>query len=796
MHTMMKRYASLLLGGLALLLACSTTQAQPTLGLITPHFSFLSPWEDWIDNTALGAEHQLTCTTQLLVYAKQAGCLTLTLRTAYQPDSIILQHYYSAEINHIYINHCNFTDSFGCTSYYHIIGCGRTLRLQTSTPVTAFFSNIAGAYTSYNIIASEKQRKWIVRDVISDVADSNNANRTLHVSCDVAGATLSCTENLTKPVWFSLDCDSPGLSQYRVSIPRETSGKIGTWCSRVWAEYTSQVPMLITSAGFPSGWPEGKFPDTLFAKYEQWVGLHRPVVRYYEGFGTNRVKDSSEYSQPLFITPFFDTGYARNKFSSVFLMAQEDSLRIDGVPTRMDFRQCFDTLTLKPLIVRGRRGISGWHYNPFLYVDSFPYYPNTPDHYFGFKLDALARADFDTLLFLKPFSLEGPRFVTYANIVAPLRDTALVRLDGQPLPATGRMAHPRWQRFTDHRLPNGLDTGYAYLTLLLDTNRHDLTSPHGAGAILYCIREANYSYNQGYPRVFTNQGFVVQMPHAGLPETYRPTLYENGQRVGTPNVWVKHPHTFCQPTGSQTLALAGHMPANPFAAWRWVLPTGNGQTTTLTTDTFALAINNAWAPGIYTLRIEDANGCLPPDSVQFTLGQHPTVQLLATDVQSDCEHATVRLQASGTPATATLHWRTNAGPATGPDVTLPYPPDGADSLRYVLTVALTTNGLPCQDSLAGAVALTPRTVPEGWPGNAFSPNGDGLNDAFPALIPTPYAGCLRIEIVNRWGQPVYRSEVGTPWNGRTANADAAPGTYFYIIHAGERVLKGAVLLVR
>nr|MBP8849904.1 gliding motility-associated C-terminal domain-containing protein [Breznakibacter sp.] len=74
--------------------------------------------------------------------------------------------------------------------------------------------------------------------------------------------------------------------------------------------------------------------------------------------------------------------------------------------------------------------------------------------------------------------------------------------------------------------------------------------------------------------------------------------------------------------------------------------------------------------------------------------------------------------------------------------------------------------------------------------NAFSPNGDGINDYF--VITTIYAYSTEeseLEIYNRWGSLVYRSKdksYDNKWDGH-ANAnlisigDVLPnGTYFYI----------------
>ena len=79
--------------------------------------------------------------------------------------------------------------------------------------------------------------------------------------------------------------------------------------------------------------------------------------------------------------------------------------------------------------------------------------------------------------------------------------------------------------------------------------------------------------------------------------------------------------------------------------------------------------------------------------------------------------------------------------------------------------------------------------------NAFSPNGDGLNDVFKILLPTEYAEYSesKLEVFNRWGTLVYRStglQYGKDcewWDGNskssnmlTAGTKLPSGTYFYV----------------
>lgn len=85
--------------------------------------------------------------------------------------------------------------------------------------------------------------------------------------------------------------------------------------------------------------------------------------------------------------------------------------------------------------------------------------------------------------------------------------------------------------------------------------------------------------------------------------------------------------------------------------------------------------------------------------------------------------------------------------------------------------------------------------------NAFTPNGDGLNDFFRIL----YAGYRRLNymrIYSRWGELVYQTtDFRKGWDGKYKGRDAEFGTYFWIISANDindkpTMLKGDVTLIR
>lgn len=84
--------------------------------------------------------------------------------------------------------------------------------------------------------------------------------------------------------------------------------------------------------------------------------------------------------------------------------------------------------------------------------------------------------------------------------------------------------------------------------------------------------------------------------------------------------------------------------------------------------------------------------------------------------------------------------------------------------------------------------------------NAFTPNGDGLNDFF--KIPGDHFTIRRFEIYNRYGQIVYQdSGNNRGWDGKAKGTACQQGVYqYYIIldfySGSQKILKGEITLIR
>lgn len=87
-----------------------------------------------------------------------------------------------------------------------------------------------------------------------------------------------------------------------------------------------------------------------------------------------------------------------------------------------------------------------------------------------------------------------------------------------------------------------------------------------------------------------------------------------------------------------------------------------------------------------------------------------------------------------------------------------------------------------------------------FPPNAFSPNGDDVNDEF--LVQGKYILSYEIQIFNRWGELMYESkDMSKGWDGKYKGEICQPGLYYYRIYAKGtknqvKIITGTLHLLR
>jgi len=123
----------------------------------------------------------------------------------------------------------------------------------------------------------------------------------------------------------------------------------------------------------------------------------------------------------------------------------------------------------------------------------------------------------------------------------------------------------------------------------------------------------------------------------------------------------------------------------------------------------------------------------------------------------------------------------------------------ADQSRWFTVRVVDENGCHAVDSVLYRVAGSCRE--DVYIPNAFTPNGDELNDRLRVRSQTPIT-LNYFKIFDRWGNQVYSSDdVNEGWDGTCKGRDAVAGVYVYHLMAGCRngesmFLKGNVTVIR
>ena len=114
-----------------------------------------------------------------------------------------------------------------------------------------------------------------------------------------------------------------------------------------------------------------------------------------------------------------------------------------------------------------------------------------------------------------------------------------------------------------------------------------------------------------------------------------------------------------------------------------------------------------------------------------------------------------------------------------------------DDITYKLTIT-GIGGCSVSDTIFIKVLKSPE-VP-----NAFSPNGDGINDTWQIKYLESYPGAI-IEVFNRYGQRVFYSEgYDVEWDGNFSGKPLPVGTYYYIVNPknGRKIVSGSVTIIK
>lgn len=209
--------------------------------------------------------------------------------------------------------------------------------------------------------------------------------------------------------------------------------------------------------------------------------------------------------------------------------------------------------------------------------------------------------------------------------------------------------------------------------------------------------------------------------------------------------------------------------------------------------------------GVYTIRLEDANGCFAEQ--QATLPEPPPLGL---ELTSDLPGNPPLLKLG---ESTNLRVLTNLAPGQISSLTWEPEIPGCDNclVANVSPVRRTDYLVTLEDangcrSTAGLTILIDNNLRVFVP-NAFSPNDDGINDRLALLAGPEVTQVLSFRVADRWGSIVFQQQNIPPndpqygWDGRVKGKPASPGVFAWFAELeladGRRsVVSGEAALLR
>jgi gliding motility-associated-like protein len=133
------------------------------------------------------------------------------------------------------------------------------------------------------------------------------------------------------------------------------------------------------------------------------------------------------------------------------------------------------------------------------------------------------------------------------------------------------------------------------------------------------------------------------------------------------------------------------------------------------------------------------------------------------------------------------------------------------NLEKDTTISLLVSGLLCQNYDEINIKVIHEVIPPVppfniWVPNAFSPDGDGLNDVFIPVLSDELTGGYELYIYDKWGTQIFRSsEPGSGWDGTYKGKACQGEVYAFLIRYqppaqqqtnAMSIVKGCFLLLR
>lgn len=200
--------------------------------------------------------------------------------------------------------------------------------------------------------------------------------------------------------------------------------------------------------------------------------------------------------------------------------------------------------------------------------------------------------------------------------------------------------------------------------------------------------------------------------------------------------------------------------------------------------------------GVYgiTLTFTDANGCHISTTVdQFiTVRPSPVAEFEASSTIVALDEAHVLFH-DATAGATTWHWSfgdADSTTADGPDPNFTFPLAGCYTVRLEVT-----NSAACTDTTSQEICV--RDVAAVYVPNTFTPDGDGYNELFGAVVSGGVPRTFELTVFDRWGEVIFDSEAPErSWDGDGVPEGVYAWRLQYTIGSAHNDRYGHVTLLR
>ncbi len=250
--------------------------------------------------------------------------------------------------------------------------------------------------------------------------------------------------------------------------------------------------------------------------------------------------------------------------------------------------------------------------------------------------------------------------------------------------------------------------------------------------------------------------------------------------IGEIDLTVSDDLTICQ---GETAELSAQGNSSGTYTWQPINATGANQSVSPSETTpYEVTFDNSCEviTGSVTVTVEDAiaiDSILPISGSEFSEGDVIDLTVFTDDNTTG----------------ATYLW-TEAGQTIGSTASIPFTLIN-ESYNFHITIT-SENGCLSTGSISISVVPADWTMP-----NAFTPDGDGINDNFDVITTNESFTITSFQIWNRWGQRVYNNEDPDGWDGTFKDKPQPSDVYIYQVSVirpsgAEEMDKGELTLLR